>query len=226
MARQPAPAQSTTARDRLSARLSLNHVFLAVLIILWGWFYLRGLGDLPVRVWDETRYAMPAQLMTDGGSWLTPHIRVPTHSTDLGLQRRIVKPPLVYWLQALLMSVFGVSEFAARLPTALATLGCAVLVYHIGRHVYDRRAGLSGALLLIVFPGLLLGSHGGRAAVSDTTLMLFGSLFVWFTWRGRKRPRLLVPAGVLAGLAVMTKGVAAGVFVIVLLPVVLASLRN
>jgi len=226
VARQPASTRSPTALDRLTARFTADHAFLAVVVALWAWLYVRGLGDLPIRVWDETRYAMPAHLMADGGSWLTPHVRVPTHSTDLGLQRRIVKPPLVYWLQATAMTVFGVTEFAARLPTALSTLGCAVLVYHVGSRVYDRRAGLAGALLLIAFPGLLLGSHGGRAAVSDTTLMLFGSLFVWLTWRGREDPRLLVPAGVFAGLSVMTKGVAAGVFVIVLLPVVLASIRD
>ena len=228
----PSAPRPTTLTDRLTARVTRDHAFIGVVVAVWALLYVRGFGDvgslghLPVRVWDETRYAMPAQLMADGGSWLTPHIRVKTHSNDLGYARRLVKPPLVYWLQATSMELFGVSAFAARVPTALSSLGCAGVVYGIGRHVYDRRAGLAGALFLLTFPGLLLGSHGGRAAVSDTTLALFGSLFVWLTWRGRENPKLLVPAGVFAGLAVMTKGVAAGVFVIILLPVVLRSVRS
>ncbi len=207
-------------------RLTVHHGMVAVIVAVWALLYLNGLGDHPLRVWDESRYANPARHMVGSGSWLDPRIRVNTHSPDLGLTPRLVKPPLVYWLQATSMSAFGITTFATRLPSALAALGCAGVVYRVGQRTYDYRAGLAGALVLLVFPGLLLGSHGGRAAVTDTTLTLFGSLFVWFTWRGRNRPRLLVPAGLCAGLAVMTKGVAAGVFVVVLLPVLLRFARS
>jgi len=213
-------------RDRLLARLTVDRVFLAALAGVWAWLYLRGLGDPPVRTWDESRYVVPARNMVEGGSWLDPRLQVNSHSTDLGPGIRLRKPPLLYWLQAVSMTAVGVTEFAARLPTALATLGCAALVFHLGRRTADRRAALAGALAFLAFPGMLAGTHGGTAAVPDTALALFGSLFVWLTWRGRDEPRLLVPAGICAGLAVMTKGVAAGVFVVVVAPVVLASARS
>ncbi|GAB3689029.1 hypothetical protein GCM10028857_23920 [Salinarchaeum chitinilyticum] len=226
---------------RLPAGLTAGHLLFAAIVGIWAALYLYGLGDLSLRVWDESRYATPARIMADGGSWLDPKIRVPTHEDALGEQLRLNKPPLGYWLQATAMTIFGVSEFAARLPTALATLGCAALVYHVATVTYrggvdhdddgersgiDRRAGFAGALAFLAFPGMLLGSHGGAAAVVDTPLALFGSLFVWLTWRGRKDPRLLLPAGIAAGLAVMVKGLAAGVFVIVLLPVGAIYLRR
>ena len=211
--------------DAVRARIGVDGALLAIVAAVWVGLYLRGLGDPPIRVWDESRYATPARHMVEHGGWLDPKIRVGTHTGGLDLAPRLSKPPLVYWLQAAAMSLVGVTEFAARLPTALASLGCAGVVYHLGSRTYDRRAGFAGALALLAFPGLLLGSHGGRAAVSDTTLALFGSGFVWLTWLGRRRPRLLVPAGACAGLAVMTKGVAAGVFVVVLAPVLLYRYR-
>ncbi|AGN01350.1 glycosyl transferase family protein [Salinarchaeum sp. Harcht-Bsk1] len=216
----------TALSRRLPAGLTAAHALFAAVIAVWAALYVYGLGDLSLRVWDESRYATPARIMAEGGSWLDPMIRVPTHEADLGESLRLNKPPLGYWLQAIAMSIFGVSEFAARLPTSLATLGCAALVYHVATVTYDRRAGFAGALGFLVFPGMLLGSHGGAAAVVDTPLALFGSLFVWWTWRGRDDPRLLLPAGIAAGLAVMVKGLAAGVFVIVLLPVGVLYLRD
>jgi len=210
---------------RLPAGFTAGHALFAAVAGVWAALYLYGLGDLSLRVWDESRYATPARFMAEGGSWLDPVISVPTHEQQLGESLRLNKPPLGYWLQAAAMTVFGVSEFAARLPTTLATLGCAAVVYSIAAQTDDRRAGFAGALLFLAFPGMLLGSHGGRAASVDPILALFGSLFVWLTWRGRENPRLLVPAGVAAGLAVLVKGVAAGVFVIVLLPVGALYLR-
>lgn len=211
--------------DRVRERLGVDHAFLALVVVLWAWLYLEGLGDYPLRVWDESRYAVPARHMVESGGWLDPRIRVNTHTGDLALTPRLVKPPLTYWLQGVAMLGFGATTFAARLPTALAVLGLAGFVYHLGRRTYDRRAGLAGAIVLLVFPGMLLGSHGGRAAVPDTLLALFGTGFVWFAWRGRERSRLLPVAGAFAGLAVMTKGVAAGVFVVVALPFLVRYLR-
>ncbi|MFC4989772.1 ArnT family glycosyltransferase [Saliphagus infecundisoli] len=210
---------------RLRGAVTVDRLLLAAVVGLWIALYVEGLGDFPLRVWDESRYAVPARRMAEGGSWLEPRIRLDTHEPGLAVEPRLVKPPLTYWLQAGAMVLLGVSEFAARLPSAIAALGCAGLVYRIGARTYGRRAGFAGAVVLLVFPGLLLGSHGGRAAVTDPLLALAGSGFVWLTWRGRERPRLLVPAGICAGLAVMTKGVAAGVFVVAVAPVLVHSFR-
>jgi len=228
----PRPGSLHALSARLPAGLHAGHACFAAVVAVWAALYLYGLGDLSLRVWDESRYATPARFMAEGGSWLDPKIRVPTHEEELGKSLRLNKPPLGYWLMAISMSIFGVTEFGARLPTAIATLGCAGLVYHVAAVTYggrtddpaesatpDRRAGIAAALALLVFPGMLLGSHGGAAASVDPMLALFGSLFVWWTWRGRDDPCLLLPAGIAAGLAVMVKGLAAGVFVIVLLPI-------
>jgi 4-amino-4-deoxy-L-arabinose transferase-like glycosyltransferase len=201
-------------------------VFGFVILAVWTVLYLHGLGEHPLRVWDESRYAVPARNMLTTGNWLDPQLQANTNTLSLDRNLRLVKPPLLYWLQATAMAVFGTTEFAARLPSALATLGMSGLVYRIGRRTYDRKAGLAGAITFLIFPGIYLGSHAGRAAVPDPTLALFGSLFVWLTWRGRQEPRLLLPAGIAAGLAVMTKGIAAGVFVFAVLPLSFSTIRT
>jgi len=221
----PGTRSIVPAIDAVRRRVTVEHVFLATIVAIWAMLYVRGLGEHPLRVWDESRYAVPARNMVTSGNWLDPQLQVNTKSTSLDTGVRLVKPPLLYWLQATAMTVFGATEFAARLPSALAALAASGLIYRIGSRTYDRYAGFAGALLFLIFPGILLGSHAGRGAVPDATLAFVGSCFVWLTWRGRRDPRLLVPAGVAAGLAVMTKGIAAGVFVFAVLPLVLGAWR-
>src|SRR5688572_1474649 len=63
---------------------------------------------------DEGRNATAAFEMQEAGRWV-----VPTFNAEL----RVDKPPLLYWCQIAAYSLFGVNEFAARLPSALAALG-------------------------------------------------------------------------------------------------------
>ena len=68
------------------------------------------------RLFDQIdgQYAGAAREMMERGDWLTP--------TQNGVPR-LQKPPLVYWCEVLSMRVFGVNEFGARFPVALATVG-------------------------------------------------------------------------------------------------------
>jgi len=63
-------------------------------------------------LWDpwEPKYAQTAREMGERGDWVVPHYRE---------DPRLVKPPLTYWMIGASQSLFGVTEFAARLPGAL-----------------------------------------------------------------------------------------------------------
>jgi 4-amino-4-deoxy-L-arabinose transferase-like glycosyltransferase len=97
------------------------------------------LGTRGLNEPDEGRYAEIAREMAAGGSWWRPHLNGFEH---------FQKPPLIYWLTAASMTVFGINEWAARLPSALAALGTVLLVRDIGRRVFDGRTGLLAALVL------------------------------------------------------------------------------
>jgi len=211
--------------DEATDGMTVDQLSIILVGLVGGIFYFRNLGTLPLEFWDEAIYANAAANMLEG-HWLIPRVAWTPADPNSPAPLFLEKPPLVMWLQALSMLVFGVTTFAVRLPTVLATLTVAVLVYHIGTEVYDRYVGLSGAFVFLLLPAVYWNSHSGRTGDTDMLLTLFGTLFVWWVWRGKQDSRLLIPAGVAAGLAVMTKGVAAGVFVVTVLPLVVVDWRE
>ena len=74
------------------------------------------------RLWDvdEAIFAATAVEMMDRGDWITPYYNghLFTH-----------KPPILYWCQIAAFHVFGTTEFAARLFSALFCLGTLLLTY-------------------------------------------------------------------------------------------------
>lgn len=200
-------------------RMRVNYVLVGVVGLL---MYLPGLGEPALRNHDEAFYAMAAQQMVINDHWLIPYI----HRTPARFEMFLHKPPLVYWLQAASMSVFGTNTFAVRLPSALAAVGTALLVFHIGRTLYNQYTGLGAAFFFLLLRPVYWGSHGGRTGDTDMLLVFFGSLFVWWLWQARHDRRRLIPAGAAAGLAVMTKGVAAGVFLLIAAPIVASHIRT
>jgi 4-amino-4-deoxy-L-arabinose transferase-like glycosyltransferase len=160
--------------------------------------FLLGLGTPALYDPHEALYAEIAREMVVGGDWLTPH---------LNGTRYLDKPPLCYWLIALAYEAFGVSEFSARLPIALAGLGGVLVTWSIGRHLFAGRSGFLAGLVLTASVGYFVFS---RQLLPDMVLAFFTTLsFYGFLRRleqdsHRERWGLLAYLGL--ALAVMTKG--------------------
>jgi 4-amino-4-deoxy-L-arabinose transferase-like glycosyltransferase len=106
-----------------------------------------GWGDL----YNETdgQYGGAAKVMARSGSWLIPE--------NDGIPR-LVKPPLLYWAIAASMKVFGVNEFAARLPNALAVTAWVSVTFLIGTLMGGKWRGfLAGFILLTSLGTFTLG---------------------------------------------------------------------
>jgi 4-amino-4-deoxy-L-arabinose transferase-like glycosyltransferase len=169
-----------------------------LLIAGTGILYLARLGLAGLYDPNEGMYAEIPREMVLLGDWLTPRFN---------FIRYFEKPPLLYWLTALAYQLFGITEFSARLATALAaTLGVGV-VYGIGRDLWGRRAGLVSGVILATSFGYFIFS---RIILTD---MLFTTLLAatyWGVLRGlldetpRRIPMLLAYAAM--GLAILTKG--------------------
>jgi 4-amino-4-deoxy-L-arabinose transferase-like glycosyltransferase len=120
---------------------------LAVLLILY--LFTCGVPKLFDQI--DGQYAGAAREMMERGDWLTP--------TQNGVPR-LQKPPLVYWCEVLSMRVFGVNEFGARFPVALATVGWFLATGLLARRVVGTwTAGLAGALTLAMFTGTFFFTH-------------------------------------------------------------------
>jgi len=96
-------------------------LFLAVVV-----FYFYGLGHLPFVGPDEPRYAQVAREMFLRHDLITP---------TLGGHTWFEKPALLYWMMIASYKLFGVSEWAARLPAAVSGLLTIAAVYCLGRRV-------------------------------------------------------------------------------------------
>lgn len=101
-----------------------------------------GWGDL----YNETdgQYGGAAKVMAQGGSWLIP---------ENNGSPRLVKPPLLYWAMAGSMQVFGINEFAARLPSALSLAAWAAITFLIGARIGGTGLGFTAGLVLLTSLG-------------------------------------------------------------------------
>lgn len=108
------------------------------------------LGKLPLIDPDEGRYAEIPREMLERGDLITP---------TLNYVKYFEKPPLLYWINAASLKVFGVNEFGARFPSALCGLLTVLATYVIASHLYGRRSALISALILGTSAGFVLQSR-------------------------------------------------------------------
>ena len=113
---------------------------------------------------DEGRNAEKAREILVLNDWITPHGNF--HAV-------LDKPIFFYWLIALSFKVFGVSEWAARLPSALSALVCVLAVYFFVRRWWGEWEARWSALTLVTSAGFFVYS---RIVIFDITLTAFITL--------------------------------------------------
>lgn len=134
---------------------------LAVYAILAAILYLFALGQPALWEPDEGRYAEIAREMVVSGDYVTPR-----DNFELYFE----KPPLVYWAEAAAIGVFGVNEFAVRLPAALFSIGQVVITAALAEAMLGATAGLLAAVALALSP---LFFSLARFATLDPALAFF-----------------------------------------------------
>jgi 4-amino-4-deoxy-L-arabinose transferase-like glycosyltransferase len=184
------------------------------------------LGGRPLFGWDEAIYATIARNMVGGGGVLIGVFSWPGYYDSAGVF--LEKPPLQIWLEAFSIWILGPTEFAVRLPSALSAASLGVAVYWLGRRSFDWYVGFASAIVLYTLPPLLHRTHGGRFGSTDAMLVFFGTLFLWGTWQAiqEQNRRMLFASAIAAGLAIMTKGPAAGLYAFLALPLIFPVLRE
>ncbi len=149
---------------------------------------------------DEARFAMLAQDVLTRGAWLLPELNgVPYNN----------KPPLQVWLIALASWPVGhVTQLTAALPSALAAVGTALVVFAVGRSLFGVTAGQLAALVTITTQGWFLHA---RLPMPDMLMTFFATAAAAFLWpmvAGRAGPWWLGFWGAMAG-AFWAKGAGA-----------------
>ena len=86
------------------------------------------------------------------------------------------KPPLVYWMMASSYKLFGVHDWAARLPIALFCIGVCLLTMAFGIWAFGRKAGFYAGLVMATCIGLYLFT---RVLIPDVILTFTITLAMW-----------------------------------------------
>ena len=128
------------------------------------------LGQLPLRDPDEGRNAEVAREMAEAGAWLTP-----TYNGLVYLD----KPAFYFKTVAISFRVFGESEWAARLPSALFAVGILAMTFRFCRKEYDE---LTARLAIIVVASTPSFFALARHVIFDMTLAFFvsGAIFAGY----------------------------------------------
>ncbi|MSP39094.1 MAG: glycosyltransferase family 39 protein [Deltaproteobacteria bacterium] len=155
---QTAIAEHDDRFDRLASWLPWIVFACAIFILFFQ------LGAAPLFEPDEGRNSEKAREILVLQDWVTPHDNF--HPV-------LDKPIFFYWLIALSLKLLGISEWAARLPSALAALGCVGLVYFFARDHWGRWPALWSALILLTSAEFFILA---RIVIFDMPLTFFLTL--------------------------------------------------
>ena len=143
--------------------------------------------------WDEAWYGAIAKNLLSGGN--------PFRLYFAG-QPYFDHPPLGFWLQAMALKIFGVTEFGVRFPAAFLGFATLIVVYLLGKKIFTRAVGLFSALGLAVAPWFLLRSRSGNF---DLPLTFFFALSFYLAYISAENKKYLYALGLSLSLLFLTK---------------------
>src|SRR5882724_5964407 len=155
---------------------------------------------------DEGRYAEIPREMAVTGDWITPRLD--------GL-KYFEKPPLQYWATAAAYSMFGVSEWTARLWTVGLAFLCLPMVFGWTARLFGQAAGFAALTALAVSPYFELIAHLNLLD-AGFAFWLAGAVFAFTLAQcsangSSSERRWMLLAWLAAALAVLSKGIVVGV---------------
>lgn len=121
---------STNSQSMISNIWKKNPKSLWIFSILWILFissiaFIVNLGSIGLMDKTEPMFVEAARQMVVTGDWVTPYWNGET---------RFDKPPLTYWLVGLFFQLFGINEWSARMPSALAAISVVLLGFYTLRY--------------------------------------------------------------------------------------------
>src|SRR3954467_5520042 len=140
--------------------IHLRWIAIAWIVVFWR------LGYPALMDPDEAHYAELTREMLRSGNWLVPL---------LDGKPFIDKPVLFHWLQGASVRLLGESEFAARMPSAIAALALFAITRWVGVALFGAEIGEGGAIMFATIPATFALSSIGLFDMVFTAF-LFGTV--------------------------------------------------
>ncbi len=185
----------------------------ALFLVILAGFILRVYvsTDNYLHPWDERYHALVAKNMishpltpTLYQDPLLPYDYKEWYSNHYWLH----KQPMPLWFISASLQVFGINEFAVRIPGILLTTLGILLVYYIGNFFFNKRVAFISALLYSM-NGLIIELTGGRVATDhyDVFFLFFIQLAVFFCIKfiNTEKKGYTILVGIAIGFAILTK---------------------
>jgi 4-amino-4-deoxy-L-arabinose transferase-like glycosyltransferase len=172
--------------------MNRNHLLIAGSLLV---VYLIGFGINIMDV-DAAQYASMSREMLRTGNYL--------HVYDTGIEY-LDKPPFLFWISAMSLKIFGINNFAYRLPSFLFALLAIFSTFKLTRIYYNEKTAWLSALILATSQGFFLMNHDVR---TDTILMGCVAFSIWqlAAWYQTNKMFHFILGSVGIGLGMMTKG--------------------
>jgi 4-amino-4-deoxy-L-arabinose transferase-like glycosyltransferase len=168
------------------------HLFMCVYILI----SLIGMFFTPLFDEDEGFFAEASRQMLASGDFVTINVNG---------EERYDKPALFFWINALSLKLFGINEFAVRLPSFIFFILTLILLFNFSKKYFQTS---NAYISVIIMTSIVQFQVLGRASVSDNLLNLLvaSALFSFYSFEQNNQQRSLFAMYTFAGLGLLTKG--------------------
>jgi 4-amino-4-deoxy-L-arabinose transferase-like glycosyltransferase len=171
------------------------------LFCLTGFIYVLGLF-FPLIDPDANEYACIAMRMAQRNDFLN----IISRNVGTSLEYDYLdKPHLLFWLSALSFKIFGISDWAYRVPSLLFTALGTYSTYRLGALYYNKNVGRNAALFFVTSLAIIISNHDVR---TDTILVGATAFGTWqlAAFVEKERLKNVILGGIGIALGVSTKG--------------------
>lgn len=170
-----------------------NNYLLYILVLLFSWVFFYNLDYLPLYSWDEGWYGAIARQIVKTGDFVY---------LSFNQQPYYDHPPMGFWLMALSFRLFGINEYAARMPSALSGIFTMVILYLLGKKLFNKYVGFIAAFILGTCVWYVIRVRSGNL---DALFLFFYTGTVYFALLSSERFRWFPLTCLFLGSLIMTK---------------------
>ncbi len=180
----------------VNRELNYKNPVVLITLLLLALVYLLNLGANDIWNPNEGFYADAAREMFKSNNFLEFYFNQ---------ELRFNKPPLTYWSVALSVALFGLNEFAIRLPMAVMAFVTIYLTYLIGNRLFTKKEGVLSGIIMALS---LQFTVNARYSSPEIPLTCFFTLTMYWFIKGYldKDFKFLMLAYLAFGLTLLAKG--------------------
>jgi 4-amino-4-deoxy-L-arabinose transferase-like glycosyltransferase len=194
-------------REGGALRVSTKLMILQLIVVagVCAFLFFFGLGSLGLLGADEPRYAQIGREMLQRHDWVVP---------TLNGAPWLEKPVLLYWMEMISYRLYGVHDWAARIPSAMFASGLVLAIYFFMRR-FRSGSEMDAALITASMAGVL-GFARGASTDMPISAPLCVAMLAWWAWNETERKMWLGAFYALLGLGALAKGPVAPAFAVLI----------